>query len=293
MRFLFSWPALISLSIAIAFSVGHVMQSMTNYPSAQHEKNTVAFNDGKLILSNVAFTAATNDDLLAHNISDPLTALRGVLPRGFTAPDRETVPALALMGCHATVTSAVGPMATIDLSISSDCAPGTAFEIHHNGMIISHSLDQNGGTVLTIPALAKRAVVIVALPDQSPKVISHDIPEFDTLQRSVLQWYGSADLGLISQDANQTLATFRLGERHRHQSIVVSVSESEQVPDLNVVAHQSPALCNALVDFQFIQFTSDRAPNVRDFANTQAQCSDKNQILVLKNLYQDATVARK
>ena len=65
MRGLFSWPSLISMSIAISFETGFGMQTYSNQfaKSRIETGNTVVQDGGTIILSNVAFAAATRENL--------------------------------------------------------------------------------------------------------------------------------------------------------------------------------------------------------------------------------------
>ncbi len=290
----FSWPSLISASLAIAFGVGHIMQSLEDYPSRQTARgsNTVALDNGKLILSNVAFTSATNDDLKQHKIVNPLDAMRALYPRGFTAPPKEGAPTLANTVCHPDVTTALTDDAIIAIDVTSDCTAGLMFDIHHNGMIVSAQLNDDGDAHLEIPALAERAIVIVDFPNLQPKVISHTVATFKNYARSVLQWQGPYVLGMTTSHDDVPVEMYQMGTIDGHQSVVMSHAITTETPDVFIIAAQSDSICNASLDFQYLQFAPNQSAKIRDYQNTVVQCSEGNDILVLKNLYQDAKVAR-
>jgi len=162
------------------------MQTYSNHfaKSRIETGNTVVLDGGTIILSNVAFAAATRENLGISD--DPQMRL--------LAPSFDEPPIVSGDVCRPSVTSSVGEGAVIDLEITASCDVGSEFVVHHNGMMFSDVIDSTGFAHVTVPALTEKAIIIVDFPNASPKLVIEHVADASRFTRSVLQWKGDFDL---------------------------------------------------------------------------------------------------
>lgn len=284
MRGLFSWPSLISMSIAISFATGFGMQTYSNHfaKSRIETGNTVVLDGGTIILSNVAFAAATRENLGISD--DPQMRL--------LAPSFDEPPIVSGDVCRPSVTSSVGEGAVIDLEITASCDVGSEFVVHHNGMMFSDVIDSTGFAHVTVPALTEKAIIIVDFPNASQKLVIEQVADASRFTRSVLQWKGDFDLSLDTNPPAQATQVFQLGRTGGYNAVVQSFANDTGIPNLVISSVPNGPECHHMIEFQYMQFDADRSVKIRDYHNTPVVCSDGTKNLVLKNLYQTAKVAR-
>lgn len=113
----------------------------------------------------------------------------------------------ALCGMVAQADAAPGAM--VALNVSAPCRSGERVTVHHQGMMFTATLDENGGLNMLVPALASTAVFIVepsslalavdhaagmepvAAPDGGAVAIAQ-VADMAQVDRIVLQWSGNS-----------------------------------------------------------------------------------------------------
>lgn len=258
-----SWTRVISLSFMTAMTVGYVMQT-TQYDDHVTRDAVSDFAQGDTLISHVA----TASPAPAHVVSEQ--------------------PALSL--CDTQISAQSRPDAMIAVSILAPCAAGDVVKLHHHGMIIATKPDTMGRVLVHFPALNREALIIVDGPTISPTVLRQTVPDADDFVRYVLQWSGPATFGIDPVQSSGNITRYDFVDTDQHPTRVISYHRDVIAPDLRITT--SADHCNKDTRFHVLQ-VSDAGTRLRDYQITAPECNGSQETLVLKNLYQTATVARK
>ena len=116
LRILYSWPSLLSLSVALSIAISHVMQ-LGNAPlTASLLERADATETSEL--TNISYTAAFDVDRQDTSVIVPET----------------TAPTYAR--CTPIVETAHLAEATIEMSVTAPCHANKRFSVHHNGLML-------------------------------------------------------------------------------------------------------------------------------------------------------------
>ncbi len=228
-------------------------------------------------------------------------------------PVEEKVPAFT---CEIELTAAPGDAAMAVLALESSCMTNERFTLHHSGMMISGVTDENGEWRAKVPALAENALFIAAFANGEGAVANVQISDLSAYERYVVQWKGDTDVQLhafengasyrdaghvwreSSEDASleQTGFLTRLVENGLPESLNAEIytfpSKGESDTEINIEIEIGGSTCGQDLEAQaFIMFGAGSL-EARDLMIAMPDCGAVGDFLVLKNLYEDLTIAR-
>ena len=246
--------------------------------------------------------------LAALASDDPIAAL----------PVEEAAPTFA---CKHSLTAEPNAAAMVTLTIDAPCLANDRFSVHHNGMMFTGVTDENGKSILSVPALASNAVYIVSFANGDGAVASATVTSLEYYDRVVVQWTGDAGIQIhaLEYGANynekghvwngdaRDIATAARGEGGfvtRLGAADIAQSQRAEVYtfpsgmtsragniQLRVEAEVTQANCGRDIEAQSIQLSSDGQLKVQDVVLAVPDCDAKGDFLVLKNLLNDLKIA--
>lgn len=238
-------------------------------------------------------------------------------------PDISQSPVLPEPDCAVTLDAIAAPAAMVDLVLTAVCSPQATAMIHHQGMTFSFTTDDAGLARAAVPALAESAVFIADLGNGEGAVAVTTLPDFPLFDRVVLQWQGavgpeihalefgasygeaghvwhgaaqSPDMAiagtggfLVQLGDGQGLNPFKAEvytypSGNSQQSGQVSFSIETPVTEVN---------CGTEVAAQTIQASPGADLFALDLSMAIPACESVGEILVLKNMLLDLTLAAK
>lgn len=232
-------------------------------------------------------------------------------PKPLAAEPEQTVA-----DCAVSAQAATGAMAHVDISVVAPCFANDRVTVHHNGMMFTDVTDQNGELNLSVPALAERAVFIVAFANGKGAVATARVPDLGQYDRVAIQWTGQTSFQIHAREfgasygdaghvwsgaerlgANGSLVT-RLGAAdtlapklaevytfptgHAGRSGTVALSIEAEVTDRN---------CGREVAAQSLELRGDAGLRTRDLVMSIPNCGAIGDFLVLNNLVDDLKIA--
>jgi len=90
--------------------------------------------------------------------------------------------------CPVELETKIDKWAMVTIAVKSPCRPDMAFEVQHSGLVVSGLTDNNGQSVLSLPAFEVSGSFTVTLEDGSFTSTSVFVPEANDFRRVVLQW---------------------------------------------------------------------------------------------------------
>lgn len=253
-----------------------------------------------------------------------------VLPAALTAepPAPEaTLPGatgdvLANDACAAVMMAEAQPAAIVRLDLSAPCQPNERVTIHHNGMMFTVITDTDGQAVIDVPALAEEAVFIAAFTNGDGAMVTEQVPSLKFYERVALQWRDSDGFELHAREFGADYGQdghvwsdnprdesfvadgtggymLRLGDTGAPEALLAEVytfpaATGEQDGDilLTVEAEVTAANCGREVNAQSLQ-VKDGEIIVQELLMYMPDCAAQGDFLVLKNMLEDLTIARK
>jgi len=103
-------------------------------------------------------------------------------------------------GCEIGMTGIDDRAAMVKVSLSAPCAATQIATIHHEGMMFSVALDEEGQAEFLLPVLTENALVIAALEGGEGAVLTHQVPSLGTYDRVVVQWKGDIGVELHARE---------------------------------------------------------------------------------------------
>lgn len=221
------------------------------------------------------------------------------------------------------------PGALVALQVSAPCRGNERVTIHHQGMMITATLDGQGRLDLTVPALASTAVIIV---EPSSAVAAADagapaggavaiaqVPDMGNVDRIVLQWSGNSGFEVharefgaqygepghvwhgasAQQDGTQVGQVLRLGDHAQLAPRLVEVysfqrglSDGSGSIEISVEAEVTEINCGREISAQSLRLSAGRI-QTRDLILDMPDCSATGEFLVLNNLVENLKIAAK
>lgn len=229
--------------------------------------------------------------------------------------------AFAQEGCAPSVVAETSAGAIVRLTVSSTCHAGQNVVVHHNGMMISDTLDDTGMLMLAMPALTEQALFMAELgEDGMVAIASAEVPSLSFYDRVALQWQGNTGLELharefegeymsndhIWREAPQSMDRAALGEggflvslgsdkiENGHRAEVytfpsATVSRTGTVL-MSVEAVVAENNCNENVVAQAIQVKSRGDLMVRELDISMPDCESQGDLVILDTLVDNITV---
>jgi len=225
----------------------------------------------------------------------------------------------AAAGCEIHFEAIPNIAATVDLNLSAPCHPDTAVTVQHQGMKFADFTDATGRFAVRVPALSKEAYFVATVAGTSGVVAITGVQDLAHYDRAVLQWQGAAplqlhalELGAGDGDAGhvwhasagvigegQGFLT-QLGSNKGPYPFMAEVytypTGKNQVDgdiDLSVRAEVTPATCGQAISAQSIQVKPSQPPAARNMSLLMPGCDQIGEHLVLKNMFEDLTLASK
>lgn len=313
-------------TVACALAIGYVMQETGEMPGtkpapvlapAPVEQATLAPQHGviDLDLDGISLTSAPNTPGLG-DLLDPIVGLAAFNP-DVPAPDMPDLETPQL-GCEVSATAAPAPMASVALSIDAPCNRNQRVTIHHTGMMVTETTDEDGALSATFPALSPKAVFIVEFEDGMGTVVTADVPELKEFDRVVLQWQGDSGFQIHAREfgaaygtpghvwsgdtaqADAGGAVMQLGARDTLTPYLAEVytyptgsSQRDGSVALTVEAEVTQVNCGRDIAAQTIELRGGMSPQTQDLVLSMPDCAARGDFLVLNNLLDDLKIAAK
>ncbi|WP_127112981.1 translocase [Shimia sediminis] len=238
----------------------------------------------------------------------------GVLPQEEASP---------LLNCDATLTAEPVAAAMVDLTLSAPCLSGERVTIHHGGLKFTEVLGLDGTLNVSVPALAEHAMFVVAFTNGDGAVARADVSSLPFYDRVAVQWMGETGLqlhaleygasygedGHVWQGTPRDLTAVaageggfitRLGNQDAPEPLMVEVytfptataREGGQI-SISLEAEVSSVNCGRDISATSLELQGEADARVQDLTLAMPDCDAKGEFLVLKNLFEDLTIARK
>lgn len=222
--------------------------------------------------------------------------------------------------CAPTMTAETSAGAMVQLSISSECHAGSEAVIHHNGMMISVRLDENGSYKMNFPAMTESALFMLEFPDGNVAIASAEVASLSFYDRVALQWQGDAGLELhayeFGAEFNSEGHVWRQNPRSMDHAALgeggfivnlgngtgenaygaevytfpSATSRQSGRVSLSVEAVVSEGNCGQTVEASALNAKQDQGLNVRNLTIEIPECDAVGDILVLNNLVEDLII---
>ncbi len=222
--------------------------------------------------------------------------------------------------CDVTASASTGALASVDLKVSAPCFGNERVTVHHSGMMFTGVTDTDGMMSVTVPALSKKAVFVVAFANGKGAVATAKVPTLGDFDRVVLQWTGDSgfqvharefgaaygDAGHIWSGADQAAAqsdngsVIRLGTAG---TLAPQLAEVYTFPTgttsmtgtvaLSIEAEVTTANCGRDIAAQTLELRGASSLRTRDLVLSVPNCGAVGDFLVLNNLVDDLKIAVK
>lgn len=244
-------------------------------------------------------------------------------------PSEEAVPAFDLLhntpvrasDCSVDMDGGELKLAMVQLRLSAPCKPNSVVVIHHEGMVFSSVTDDAGSLIIDVPALSEDAFFVASFENGSGAIIQVDVPDITDYERAVLQWQGHSAVeiharefgadygddghiwigqtgdfagamsginGLLTRLGEPSLENARMADVY---TFPAGIAAQDGQVELTVEAEVQPDTCGLDVNAQTIQLRKSKTPIVIDLAMTLPPCDAVGEYLLLKNLFEDLTLA--
>lgn len=228
-----------------------------------------------------------------------------------------TAPPVVADACAPSLRLAAAPQAMIGVSLVAPCAKDARIVIGHEGLTITGKTNADGALFLSVPALAVNAIVTARLPDGAEVEGSVRVPAMATLRRMGVQWHdadafqlhafengaGYGDPGHVSADKPQTPTTGLagtggfitvLGDARVNLPMMAEVytfpAGIAANADIMIEAAVTEATCGRELLGETIMTLAGEV-YITDLTLAMPDCDAVGDILVLKNLLTDLTIA--
>ncbi|SFD66445.1 translocase [Roseivivax sediminis] len=240
------------------------------------------------------------------------------------APELNALPREAespSFDCEVTLEATPIAGALVRLQLASPCRNGTRVSLHHSGLMITETTDEDGALTIDMPALTGNAVFIASFDDGGGAVAQASVSSLPFYDRVVLQWQDRSALelharewgadyfgdGHVWHDAAGTLEEavrgqggflLRLGDASLPDprlAEVYSYPAGTSVRDgeiaVSVEAEVTEMNCGADIAAQTLDTRAGAELAVRDLTLAMPDCEAVGDYLVLKNLIEDLKIA--
>ncbi len=320
----------VAASVAVPTTLAMPSASLPRFEKVVYS-NDLSDVDAPLMSVPAADDAAPQATLMPAPVETPMMSSPiEVAATDIVATDAMEAPTLAPMpellttpACESVMTATPSDLAMVDLSLSDACRPNAVVAIHHQGMMFNAITDAEGNLNLKVPALAEEAFFIAAFDDGEGAVAITGVPSLMMYDRAVLQWQGEDDVQLhaleygatygdaghvwaaSAADPKQAVAGLggfltSLGDPAAPDALMVEVytfptglALRDGAIEISVEAEVTTRNCGRLVEAQSIQLMKGAEVNATDLSMTMPGCDAVGEYLVLKNMFQDLTLASK
>ena len=211
--------------------------------------------------------------------------------------------------------------AMVNLTLSAPCLPDERVTVHHNGLLFNQTTDASGAFEVTVPALSRDAVFIVAFTNGEGGVAQTTVEEMSDFDRVAVQWKGETGFELHALEFGADYGTeghvwsgaprdmtfgvtgqggylSRLGDPDVPDGLIAEVytfptGTSQNAGDvaLSVETEVSTINCGLEIEAKTLQTGSGNDITSRNLTLSVPDCDATGNFLVLNNLFEDLKVA--
>ncbi|NHQ73112.1 hypothetical protein HAT86_01365 [Roseovarius gahaiensis] len=345
-------------TFACALGIGFIMQNMATPPEGAVPDNSTQIASLTATAPDNAWdplqdTVAVAVQDTQHQTSPKLTDVRytsAMIPAPpKSAPQPERLPSMSVdravavpasltdqpiavppqdvpapgFSCDIEMTANVQAAAMVEVSLNAPCMAHERFTLHHNGMMISEILDDDGQSRIKVPALSSDAVFMASFVNGKAAMISAKVNTLEYYDRAVIQWQGESGLHLHAfefgadyDDAGHIWAKtkgdlkqavggkggfmVRLGVDSLAAAYMAEVytfptgvAQKSGNVALTVEAEVTQANCGRDITAQSLEVAGAGPLRVRDLELAVPACDATGDFLVLKNMLNDLKIAQK
>lgn len=325
-------------TLAIAVGIGFVMQSsetaQARYgkdarPEALPADPVTDIELGRLstgaLLNVQAIELTSATEIAPIRVDRPIAdarVQRVSLPGPGTLPQIEDDIAPEFERCEMTASATAFPGAMVQLSLDAPCAANERLTVHHNGMLFTEATDDAGRMTVTVPAMAREAVFILAFSTGDGAVAQAMVEDIDLFDRVALQWRGNTGFELHAREFGADYGAdghvwfgaapdvsglqtgengflMRMGDDRQAEPLLAEVytfpranAVRDGVIDLSVEAEVTALNCGQEIAAQSLELGGSGTLVTRDLTLAVPDCTAVGSFLVLNNLVADLKVAR-
>ena len=221
--------------------------------------------------------------------------------------------------CDVTASASATKMANVQLNIEAPCRPSTLFSVHHNGLFFDAMTDDQGNTALNIPALSENAIFFANFADGKSVMAETFVSDFNQYDRAVLQWDSVSDMQLHALEfgasygdgghiwrgetgefagVNSGLGGLmvQLGQGDKKAEIYTFPTgngANTGIVALSVEAEVTLQNCGRDIAAQTLQIRPNQTVVGEDLLMVMPECNAIGEFIVLKNMFEDLTLAAK
>jgi len=324
-------------TLACAIGIGFFMQSSESPAEAPFQGEVLANADAAILdIGAVTLTAAEFADTSTSPavrdvetpvaVMDPPRILQEPVEQVLAAidveePSTETEAVTALQ-CEITANARPVAAAMVNLTLEAPCLPDERVTVHHSGLLFSQTTDETGVLDITVPALSRDAVFIVAFSNGEGGVAQTTVEEMVDFDRVALQWKGEAGFQLHAREFGAEYgsaghvwsgAARDMSYGVTGQGGFISKLGNPDVPDglmaevytfpasttaqnagnvaLSVETEVGQNNCGLEIEAQTLQTFSGNDITTRDLTLSVPDCDAAGNFLVLNNLFEDLKIA--
>ncbi|SCZ70002.1 hypothetical protein SAMN04488118_1109 [Epibacterium ulvae] len=216
--------------------------------------------------------------------------------------------------CELHAQATAQPGAVVALNVVAPCMSGARLTVHHNGLMFSEILNAEGHLNVQVPALSESAVFLIDADQGKGAVATVQIPDFESVERVVLQWQGNTgfelharefgahygDQGHVWHGAETVGAgtVHRLGDASLLAARQVEIYSIAKHPDsvsgqvaLTIEAEVTSQNCGRDVSAQTMEFQQGQL-RTRELQLNIPNCDATGDFLVLNNLVENLKIAQ-
>jgi hypothetical protein len=202
--------------------------------------------------------------------------------------------------------------AMLEVSVFAPCDGGATITVTHGGMQFEDQLSAEGLFMATVPALSEPAEVSVAFADGRTETDTTQVPDFDGIERLVLQWDGPVPMALLAWEdgaeqpispqsplppvgeAGGSLMVLGLpgGAQAQVYTWPAGLRAASEDVALEVEVAITPESCGQEVNVHSMLVRADDAVRQHAVSFTMPACDGTGGYLLLHNLLPEVTLAR-
>ncbi|SFS82707.1 hypothetical protein SAMN04488040_1970 [Sulfitobacter marinus] len=321
-------------TLGCALGIGFIMQSsdvaMERYGTASkadaRERQLEALDAKTTILEvqDIELTSAAFDvqaGLTGDTLADPDTIVTLAAASKGESPALEIVPQATPDSCDIIAEARPMAAAMVNVTLDAPCLPNERINIHHKGMIFTHTTSSTGGLDIQVPALSETAVFVLAFGNGDGAVAQTEVIDLVDFRRVVLQWRDVAgfqihafEMGAGYDDAGHIWAgnprdrasaitgeggfVILNGDKNAASPMLAEVytfpadhGHGSGGVALSVEAEVTTANCGEEIEAQTLEMMPDDGVRIRDLTLSVPDCDAVGSFLVLNNLLEDLKLA--
>ena len=309
--------ATISSTFAFALGIGFVMQNgdasaaryATDDPSLVHKPVMIIDYSPLREMTEFRLKPEPNTNHPASSIAiDPDSVKLVALVEDIAVEDdgalfAQTRPSPAeKVACDILAAAVPDTTGAVTVTILSECRSNAAFTVNHSGVTFSGKTDDNGMSILTVPAMSAEATFFISFEDGKSLVTSTYAPTAENYNRVVFQWEGHPGTYLqetadISAFARVDRLGADVGEIPRYAEIYsfpVKVGFPDGIDDIDIVATVTDDNCGQdLIAQSFTIFPGLVDLQFKDIRITLSPCDHIGDTISLNKILGEQTLAAK